>query len=238
MSHVLEVSGLSAARGGKPVLHGVSLRLESGRTTALLGPNGAGKSTLVLALAGLLPLGAGSVRLDGVPLPRAAPDRIRRAGVASVPEGHRVLGRLSVRDNVRVATDGSAGAFERACAVFPELEPLAERAADSLSGGQQQMLALAQALVARPKFILADEMSLGLAPVVVQRLMGVVRGSAEAGIGVLLIEQFTHLALEIADFAYVLNRGRIRFAGSPDELRGNPRLLEDAYLTGPAAVET
>ena len=100
------------------------------------------------------------------------------------------------------------------------------------------MLALAQALVARPKFILADEMSLGLAPVVVQRLMGVVRGSAEAGIGVLLIEQFTHLALEIADFAYVLNRGRIRFAGSPEELRGNPRLLEDAYLTGPAAVET
>ena len=176
----LAVEALSVARGAKPVLHEVSLTLESGRILALLGPNGAGKSTLVAALAGLLPATAGRVTLDGTPVTGLAPDRIRRAGIAAVPEGHQVLTRLSVRDNVRVASR-APGAFAAACATFPELAPLAERAADSLSGGEQQMLALAQALVARPRFILADEMSLGLAPVIVRRLMAVVKAAAAAG---------------------------------------------------------
>jgi branched-chain amino acid transport system ATP-binding protein len=228
---VLEVEGLSVARGAKPVLQAVDLRLESGRVVALLGPNGAGKSTLVAALAGLLPVTAGRVTLDGAPVSGLAPDRIRRAGIAAVPEGHQVLTRLSVRDNVRVASP-EADAFARACGIFPELAALAERAADSLSGGEQQMLALAQALVARPKFILADEMSLGLAPVIVRRLMAVVKEAAASGTGVLLIEQFTHLALKMADAACVLNRGRIVFAGAPAELRADPRVLDEAYLTG------
>lgn len=139
-----------------------------------------------------------------------------------------------VSANILVAADGETGAFDRACAVFPELQGFADRPADTLSGGQQQMVALGQALVADPAFILADEMSLGLAPVIVRRLMGVVEETAKRGIGVLLIEQFTHLALEIADHAYVLNRGRIRFDGSPAELKANPRLLEEAYLAASA----
>jgi branched-chain amino acid transport system ATP-binding protein len=230
MTRRLEIDGLSVARGAKTVLSDVSMAIESGKIVALLGPNGAGKSSLVLALSGLLPVAFGTVCLDGTRLDGRDPHRIRQAGVACVPEGHQVLTKLSVRDNIEVAADGDKGAFARACAVFPELEGFADRPADTLSGGQQQMVALAQALVAEPAFILADEMSLGLAPVVVRRLMGVVEAAAKDGIGVLLIEQFTHLALEIADHAYVLDRGRIRFDGSPAELKANPQLLEEAYL--------
>ncbi|TFF17683.1 ABC transporter ATP-binding protein [Jiella endophytica] len=231
MTSALSIDGLSVARGGRTVLFDLSMRLESGRIVALLGPNGAGKSSLVLALAGLLPIASGTIHLDGGAIGGLPPDRIRRAGIAAVPEGHRVLTRLSVRDNIRVAAPKADGGFERATAIFPELSALAERPADTLSGGQQQMLALAQALVCRPKFLLADEMSLGLAPVIVRRLMGVVETAARGGVGVLLIEQFTHLALEIADHAYVINRGRIRFSGEPAELKANPRLLEEAYLS-------
>tara|TARA_R110002020_G_scaffold16871_22_gene59605 strand:+ start:25 stop:729 length:705 start_codon:yes stop_codon:yes gene_type:complete len=234
MTYRLEIDGLSVARGAKTVLSDISMAIERGRIVALLGPNGAGKSSLVLALSGLLPVASGSVSLDGVRIDGHTPHRIRRAGVACVPEGHQVLTKLSVRDNIRVAADGDGDAFRRACAVFPELEAFADRAADTLSGGQQQMVALAQALVAEPTFILADEMSLGLAPVVVRRLMGVVEQAARDGIGVLLIEQFTHLALDIADHAYVVNRGRIRFDGPPAELKANPQLLEQAYLAAPA----
>lgn len=234
MTHRLEIDRASVARGAKTVLHEVSMAIESGRIVALLGPNGAGKSSLVLALAGLLPIASGTVSLDGARLDGLNPHRIRKAGVACVPEGHQVLTKLSVRDNILVAADGEKGAFARACAVFPELEAFADRAADTLSGGQQQMVALAQALVAEPAFLLADEMSLGLAPVVVRRLMGVVEQAARDGIGVLLIEQFTHLALEIADHAYVVNRGRIRFNGSPAELKANPQLLEEAYFAASA----
>jgi branched-chain amino acid transport system ATP-binding protein len=226
---VLAIERLSAARGARAVLHEVSLRLVSGEVVALLGPNGAGKSTLVSALAGLLPVTAGRATLDGQPVTGLSPDRIRRAGIAAVPEGHRVLTRLSVEDNLRVASP-DRDAFPRACRIFPELARLAERPAGSLSGGEQQMLALAQALVARPRFILADEMSLGLAPVIVQRLMAVVKEAAAAGTGILLIEQFTDLALDLADAACVLNRGRMVFSGKPAALRADPRLLHEAYL--------
>jgi branched-chain amino acid transport system ATP-binding protein len=242
MSAVLEIENLSVARGAKTVVHNLSMRLEAGKTVALLGPNGAGKSSLVLALAGLLPTPGGTVMLDGQNLTGASPDRIRRAGIAAVPEGHQVLTELTVAENLEVATvtlppGEAAAAMDSAYEVFPELEVLRPRAAGMLSGGQQQMLALAQALIARPTFILADEMSLGLAPVVLRRLMEVVERIVKQGIGVLLIEQFTHVALNLADYAYVINRGEIRFSGTADELRANPQVLQDAYLAGTMNAE-
>ncbi|ODV09970.1 MAG: ABC transporter ATP-binding protein [Rubrivivax sp. SCN 70-15] len=237
MTSVLEVRDLCASRGGKPVLTDVSLRLESGRIAAVLGPNGAGKSSLVLAMSGVLPLDAGEVLVDGVALGRAAPHEVRRAGIAAIPEGHQVLTGLSVRDNLRVAgcvlAPGEVGAaIERTLQVFPELRELQPRDAGTLSGGQRQMVALAQALMSRPRFILVDEMSLGLAPLIVARLMKVLQTLAAEGCGVLLIEQFTHVALQLADHAYVMNRGRIHFEGAPAEIEANPQLLHAAYLAG------
>jgi branched-chain amino acid transport system ATP-binding protein len=237
VSALLEIDKLSIARGAKSVVHEVSMRLEAGKIIALLGPNGAGKSSLVLALAGVLPIVGGTVKLDSQNIAGWSPDRIRSAGIAAVPEGHQVLTELSVAENLEVAAVTLASteiqaATDRAYDVFPELKELRPRVAGTLSGGQQQMLALAQALIARPSFILADEMSLGLAPVIVRRLMDVVKRIAGEGIGVLLIEQFTNVALKLADYTYVINRGEIHFAGTTDELRANPNVLNEAYLAG------
>ena len=239
MTGALEIRDLTVMRGTKTVVDSVSITVEPGKTVALLGPNGAGKSSLVLALAGALPVASGVVTVGGTKLTALAPHLIRRAGIAAVPEGHQVLTRLKVRENVEVAASMHPHAERGAAAahaydVFPELNALADRAAGSLSGGEQQMLALAQALIAKPKFLLADEMSLGLAPIIVRRLMTVLKRVAAEGIGVLLIEQFTHVALELADRAYVINRGKIRFEGTAAELKANPGVLQEAYLAGVA----
>jgi branched-chain amino acid transport system ATP-binding protein len=211
------------------VLDAVDLDVPEAQVTALLGPNGAGKTTLVLALAGLLPIAAGDVSLDGVPLRGQRPEDIRSLGLAAVPEGHRVLTKLTVDENVRVAA-AAPGEIERAWSAFPELGPLRSRVAGLLSGGEQQMLALAQALVARPRIVLVDEMSLGLAPLVVHRLMRVVTDLAADGVGVLLVEQFTNVALTIAQRAYVFNRGKTTFTGTAAQLLAHPDALHTAYL--------
>jgi branched-chain amino acid transport system ATP-binding protein len=229
------ISDLSVRRGGKLVIDGLSLVLEPGKITALLGPNGAGKSSLVLALAGVLPIEKGVVQVGGKAMAGQAPEAIRAAGLAAVPEGHRVLSGMSVHDNLLAAGFGhSAGvaaqAVEDVYGIFPELAERKAQKAGSMSGGQQQMLALGQALVARPKFILADEMSLGLSPLIVKRLMGVVVKLAEQGTGILLIEQFTHIALRIAHHANVMSRGRISFSGAPQQLIDEPEILHRAYL--------
>lgn len=243
MNSVLEIRHLHLERGAKRVLTDLSLRLEAGRTVAVLGPNGAGKSSLVLAIAGVLPLASGSVALDGRDLAQLPADAVRRAGVAAIPEGHQVLTALSVEDNLRAAgsflgrAELDAG-LQRAYEVFPELRQLRVQVAGTLSGGQQQMLAVAQALLARPKFILADELSLGLAPLIIKRLMGVLKALAQEGCGVLLIEQFTHVALQLADYVYVVNRGRVYFHGLPAEVKANPRLLHEAYLAGDFQLAT
>jgi branched-chain amino acid transport system ATP-binding protein len=235
VTDTLGIQGLTVARGGRPVVREVSLEITAGEVTALLGPNGAGKSSMVLAIGGVLkPLG-GKVLLDDKDFAGRRPERIRAAGIAIVPEGRRLLPELSVAENLRVATytlpsgDADAGRT-RALELFPELEKRLEYPARSLSGGEQQMVVLAQALVSHPRFVIIDELSLGLAPVVVNRLVPTIREIAQSGIGVLLIEQFATLALGLANRAYVMEGGRIRYSGEARELRENPELLQSAYL--------
>jgi branched-chain amino acid transport system ATP-binding protein len=237
MTAGLSISRLRVMRAGREVIHGVDLEIAPGRITALLGANGAGKSSLVLAVAGALPAESGVVSIDGEPVTGLRPENVRRKGIAAVPEGHHVLTDLTVAENLSVAgyhLDGGkrAAGMEAALATFPELRGKLDARAGSLSGGQQQMLVLAQAIVDRPRYLLADELSFGLAPVVVARLVPVVSRLAEEGIGILLIEQFTHIALRLAHHVCVMERGRIRFSGEPDALRQNPDILHSAYLAG------
>lgn len=233
-SDALVIDGVVIERGGREVVHGVSLIAEPGTVTALLGPNGAGKSSLVLTLAGVLKPRAGQVTLDGANLIGKSPTAIRAAGLATVPEGHRVLKDMSVADNLRVASllvprAKRDAAVDRMHDLFGELAPLADRLAGSLSGGQQQMLAIGQALVSEPRFLVIDEMSLGLAPIVVRRLVPALRRIADAGVGVILIEQFTQLALELASDAYAMAQGRVVLHAPASELREAPERLDQAY---------
>jgi len=231
----LRIKDLNVPRGTRNVLRDVSLEIPPGEVTALLGPNGAGKSTLVLAVGGLLRPTGGSIVLGDDDITKHRPERIRRAGVAIVPEGRRLLPELTVEDNLRVATyamsksDGRAG-IEYALELFPELEKRWDMRTRSLSGGEQQMVVLAQALASRPTTLLVDELSLGLAPVVVKRLVPTLAQVAESGVGVLLIEQFAQVVLGLANAAYVLEGGHIRYSGTAAELRDNPELLSSAYL--------
>src|SRR4029079_13708205 len=230
LSETLKIEGLNVSRGGHPVLHGISLEIAPGAVTTLLGPNGAGKSTMVLAVGGVLRPSGGSVTLNGTALTRMRPEQIRAAGVAIVREGRRLLSDLTVEDNMRVATyslarDEAKRGIEYAVELFPLLEARWDAVARTLSGGEQQMVVLAQALVSRPKFVLVDELSLGLAPVVVQRLIPALESAAADGVGVLLIEQFVHVALGLAESAYVIENGRIVHHGTAQELREHPERL-------------
>lgn len=232
---MLKVSNITIKSSARTVINDVSLEVEKGEIVALLGPNGAGKSELVLGIAGVMPLASGAVAMDETFINGVGVQAIRAAGVAAIPEGHQVLGGLSVIDNLRAAgpmlsTADREVEVENAFAVFPELRAKQHQLAGSLSGGQQQMVAIAQALVSRPQFLLIDEMSLGLAPVIIDRLIGVIRDLRARGIGILLIEQFTQLALDVADRCYVLSQGEVKFKGSPAQLKGDRSILERAYL--------
>ena len=225
----LRFEELCVARGGRPVLHDVSLSIPPGEITTLLGPNGAGKSTLVLAVGGVLRATSGRVLLGDTDLTRRRPEQVRGAGVAIVPEGRRLIPGLTVEENLRVATyslsrvDAKAG-VAYALQLFPELEKRWHITCRLLSGGEQQMVVLAQALVSHPRVILVDELSLGLAPVVVKRLAPTLQAVAATGVGILLIEQFAHVALAVAKSAYVLEGGRIRYQGTAQELSDHPEL--------------
>jgi branched-chain amino acid transport system ATP-binding protein len=232
---VLSLRDLTVERGGRPVVRDVSIEIPAGEVTALLGPNGAGKSSLVLAVGGVLRPRAGSVLLHGQDLAGRRPERIRQAGIAIVPEGRRLLTELTVEDNIRVATyamprEQAQAGRKWALELFPELERRLSARARTLSGGEQQMVVLAQALVSQPRYMLIDELSLGLAPVVISRLIPTIRAVAESGIGVLLIEQFATVALGLANRAYLLEGGQLRFSGLARELRDQPELLSSAYL--------
>jgi branched-chain amino acid transport system ATP-binding protein len=215
-------------------VRGLDLEIEAGEMVALLGPNGAGKSSLVLAVAGVLPP-KGSIKVGDLELAGRRPERVRAAGVAVVPEGRRLLSDLSVDENLQVATYQLSQSVARerraeALELFPELEARLDQRARLLSGGEQQMVVLAQALVSQPKFVLIDELSLGLAPVVLKRLIPTIRTIAESGVGVLLIEQFATVALGLAKGAHVMEGGQLRFSGEASELRERPELLESTYL--------
>jgi branched-chain amino acid transport system ATP-binding protein len=235
----LLVDKLMVRRDERVVVRDASLRIPAGQVVALLGPNGAGKSSLVLAMSGLLRPDSGSVRLSyGAgqysDLTGLRPERIRRLGLATAPEGHRVLGELRVIDNLRVAgarlgRTAYTENLERVLTLFPELRPLTRRWAGTLSGGEQQMLVLAQTLIDRPRFLVIDELSLGLAPAVVRRLAPALTEIAAMGIGVLLIEQFTELALSLSTSVSVLIRGEIRLTENAATLRVEPSRLHAAY---------
>ena len=242
---VLELRDITVERGGRPVVKDVSISVPAGEVTALLGPNGAGKSSLVLAIGGVLKPRPGSVSLEGTELAGRRPERIRAAGVAIVPEGRRLLPDLTVEDNLTVATyalskQAAAEGRARALELFPRLKERLNVSARLLSGGEQQMVVLAQALVSQPKFMLIDELSLGLAPVVVNQLIPVIRAIVAEGTGVLLIEQFATVALSLATRAHVMEGGVIRYSGTAAELKARPELLHSAYLLrgSPIADET
>lgn len=237
MGDAIAVRDLVVNRGGKPVLHGVSIDVAAGEITALVGANGAGKSTLVTAMAGAIPPERGTISLGAERLHGLSADRMRRRGIAVVPEGHRVLATLSVHDNLRAAGSmmgrlALKDAIDQALLLFPELKARLDVSAGALSGGQKQMVSMSQALICRPTFLLIDELSLGLAPLVVKRLAGALQEIAGRGVGILLIEQFTTLALGLAQAAYVMERGRIVFAGTATALRERPDILHSAYLSG------
>jgi branched-chain amino acid transport system ATP-binding protein len=225
---LLEARELSAGYGSLAAVRDLQLHVEQGEIVALLGPNGAGKTTTLRTLAGALrPLG-GEVLLNGRPT-RAPLHRRSRQGLAYVPEERSVFMGLTAAENLRVGD----GRPERALELFPELRPHLKRRAGLLSGGQQQILTLARALASGPQVLLADELSLGLAPLIVARLLEAVREAANRGVGVLLVEQHAQQALAVADRVYVLQRGRIALEGPAEEIRGRLDELEQTYLAGP-----
>ena len=231
----IEFVDVTVTRARKVVARNITMTVRAGQATTLLGANGAGKSTLVMAIAGLLPISAGKIMVDGQNITGLSPEAVRRSGVVVMPEGHPVFVNLSVRENLEVAGGDLSRAelrrgVDEAVAVFPELQPKLGARAGELSGGQQQILCLASALITKPRFLLADELSLGLAPVVVRRLISVISRLIDTGVGTLLIEQFTRMALSVSRHAYVLERGSIKFGGTVEELRLDPDLLEKAYL--------
>ena len=238
----LRLEELSVPRGSRTVVRDVSLEIPPGEVTTLLGANGAGKSTLVLAVAGVLRPSSGRVLLGDQDLTRRRPEFIRSAGVAVVPEGRRLLPELTVEDNLRVATyslsrDERRDRIAHALALFPTLERRWNAQGRQLSGGEQQMVVLAQALVSRPRIMIVDELSLGLAPIVVKSLVPTLQEVASSGVGILLIEQFAHVALSLATQAYVLDTGRIRYHGTAEELRRHPEVLHSAYLRHDRSAE-
>ncbi len=221
---------LDAGYGRVQVLYGVSVSVEPGEIVALIGPNGAGKSTLLRAATGMIQATRGSVRLGGRDLTRASIETIARAGVSHVPEGRRLFPGLTVRDNLRLGAwrtrDDDLSAV---VALFPRMRERLDQVAGSMSGGEQQMCAIGRALMSQPDVLLVDELSLGLAPVIVEEIMSRLATVAANGTGVLLVEQDAGHALEIAQRAYVLENGQITLSGRASELADDPRVRE-AYL--------
>ena len=231
----LEIKEVTVKEGNRKILNSVSLTAKTGEITALLGPNGAGKTELVKTVGGALPVSSGAIYLGEECLNDMRPEKIRYAGIAAVPEGHHLLTELNVLDNLLAAASMHHGkainnALDEAFKTFPELLALKDRQAGLLSGGQQQMVVLAQAIISKPAFILADEMSLGLAPIVVNRLIETLSTLAQQGTGILLIEQFTNIALKVANQVYVMGQGEISFSGTANDLNENPGILQAAYL--------
>jgi branched-chain amino acid transport system ATP-binding protein len=232
---VLELERLRVSYGAAPALVDISLVVARGETVCVVGPNGAGKTTLINAIAGLHAPVAGAMRLEGRDLRALAPHRYGDAGIAIVPEGRRLFTGMTVRENLelgsyrRAARASRRAAIERVCELFPVLRECLQRPAGSLSGGQQQMLAIGRALMAQPRLLLLDEPTLGLAPLIVAALFETIRTIAASGVTMLLVEQNVAMALDVATRAYVLEEGRIAAEGAPEELKRRPEIRR-AYL--------
>lgn len=233
---ILDVSGLHAYYGHSHVLQGVDLEVREGSVVGLVGRNGMGKTTLIHAVAGLVPVSSGRVHVSDTPIHTLQAYEIARLGVALVPQGRRVFRSLSVDEHLRVATsrlngkatygkpDSEGWPVSRVYAEFPELEARRTQMAGSLSGGEAQMLAIARALVRNPRLMLMDEPSEGLAPLVVERVRGIIESLADTGLSILLVEQHFKLAMSVSERIYVLASGRIVFEGTPQALASEPQL--------------
>ena len=235
MSMILEVRGLKVRYGVIEAVKGIDFRLVQGRITALLGANGAGKSTTLLALSGLVGFTEGSAIFDGVELAAMPPHRIVELGLIQVPEGREILTRLTVKENLLLGSYRrrdhavTQADLESVLALFPRLGERLDLTAGNLSGGEQQMLAIARALMAKPRLLLLDEPSMGLAPLLVQEIFKTLRVLNESGLTIFLVEQNARQALKIAHDAYVMENGEIALSGSSTELLHNPKVIE-AYL--------
>ena len=225
MIPVLEAKGLSAGYGQIRVVSGVDIKVERGQIAALMGPNGAGKTTSLRALVGAIPQRGGEVHWQGTPT-RAPLHRRASDGLAYISEERAVVPSLTVRDNLRIGRGDLGGALEQ----FPELAPLLRRRASLLSGGEQQMLAVATAMSRRPTALVVDELSLGLAPLIVERLLKALRQAADEGLAVLLVEQHVAPVLRVADVVYVMSQGVIVYEDTAEEARSNIAEIEATYL--------
>ena len=232
---MLEISGLSVAYGPIEALRDVSLRIVEGQMVGILGANGAGKTTLLRTISGLVRARSGTIRFDGHEIGQVKPDEIVRRGIVHVPEGRGIFPDLTVRENLMVGAHSQrAGAqirtdYDRMLAMFPSLARREKQEGSTLSGGEQQMLALARSLMGRPKLLLADEVSLGLAPVISKQVFGHLAELREQGMTLLVVEQNAHLVLKMADYVYVLKQGRIALEGRVEDMASH-RELTEAYL--------
>ena len=229
---LLQVNSLTTGHNGVAVVYDVNLMVERGEVVALLGANGAGKTTLLHTIAGLLPTINGTVFFNDQPVTGLSTHQIVRQGLSLLPENRGIFYQLTVAENLRLyKRQGGAVKVEEVFEYFPALKPLVERKAGLLSGGEQQMLSLGCRFIADPKLMLIDEMSLGLAPIIFQRMLPVLtQFAADRGVGVLLVEQHVHLALKSSSRAYVLNRGELTFSGTANALQNQRQFLESNYM--------
>jgi branched-chain amino acid transport system ATP-binding protein len=228
---LLEIENLWAGHEGVPVVRGLNLTVDQGEIVALLGPNGAGKTTTLRTVTGMIEKLDGTIIVLGEPVSTRRPHLAARRGLADVPDNRCLFRTLTARQNLTLAGKRSRSNITEILDYFPAIEGLLDRPAGALSGGEQQMLAMARAVLVKPKLLIVDELSLGLAPVIVQRLIGIVRRiAADLAIGVLLVEQHVHLVLDVADRAYVLSHGQLTMHGDASQVTNQIATIESSYL--------